>query len=125
MLRFAHCHVASTLTQGVIGTVDYATLEGLPKSYGFEAGEGALAGEVSARSKDGRYEVATFAGGCFWGTKLYFQRLPGVVATCVGYTQCAVDVPTYEQVCGGTTGHAEATQLIYEPEDCSYERLCE
>ena len=48
---------------GVIGKVDYAALEGLPKSFAYEAGERALAGEVSAMSKDGRYEVATFAGG--------------------------------------------------------------
>lgn len=109
---------------GVIGKVDFAGLEGLPKSYSFEAGERALAGEVSALSKDGRYEVATFAGGCFWGTELHFQRIPGVIATCVGYTQGANDAPTYEQVCSGTTGHTEATQLIYDPEVVSYEQLC-
>jgi len=110
---------------GVIGKVDYAALEGLPSSYAKEAGERALTGEVSARSMDDCYEIATFAGGCFWGTELHFQRIPGVVATCVGYTQGGVDAPSYEQVCGGTTGHTEATQLIYDPAVCSYEFLCE
>jgi len=110
---------------GVIGKVDYAALEGLPKSFAYEAGERALAGEVSAMSKDGRYEVATFAGGCFWGTELHFQRIPGVVATCVGYTQGSVDAPTYEQVCSGTSGHTEATQLIYDPAITTYSELCE
>jgi len=109
----------------VIGGVNYEELEGLPKSYAREAGERAMASEVSALSKDGRYEVATFAGGCFWGTELHFQRIPGVVATCVGYTQGSVDRPTYEQTCSGTTGHTEATQLIFDPAVCSYELLCE
>ena len=74
-------------------------MEGLPGSYAREAGERALTGEVGALSKDGKYEVATLAGGCFWGTELHFQRIPGVVATCVGYTQGDVEAPTYEQVC--------------------------
>ena len=110
---------------GIIGKVDYEQLEGLPVSYAKEAGERALAGEVAATSADGQFEVATFGGGCFWGTELHFQRIPGVIATCVGYTQGGVHAPTYEQVCSGTTGHTEATQLIYDPDVCSYERLCE
>ena len=69
---------------GIIGKVDYGGLEGLEvASCAREAGERALAGEVPTRSKDGNYEVATFAGGCFWGTELHFQRIPGVVATCM------------------------------------------
>lgn len=109
---------------GILGKIPYSELEGLPKSYALEAGARALAGEVASRSEDGRYEVASFAGGCFWGTELHFQRIPGVVATCVGYTQGRTDAPTYEQVCSGTTGHTEALQLIYDPSVCSYERLC-
>ena len=58
---------------GVLGKVDYESLENLPASYAREAGERALAGEVAALSKDGRYAVATFAGGCFWGTELHYQ----------------------------------------------------
>ena len=76
------------------------------------------------RSADGRYEVATFAGGCFWGTELHFQRLPGVVATCVGYTQGNTASPSYEQVCSGTTAHTEGIQLLYDPAVVTYEGLC-
>ena len=76
-------------------------------------------------SADGRYEVATFAGGCFWGTELHFQRVPGVVATCVGYTQGGVERPSYEQVCGGTTGHTEGLQLSFDPDVVSYAQLCD
>jgi peptide-methionine (S)-S-oxide reductase len=56
-------------------------------------------------------ELATFAGGCFWGLELKFQREPGVVKTSVGYAQGRQESPTYEQVCSGTTGHTEAVQV--------------
>lgn len=110
-----------------IGKKDYyAELEdSAVKSFAREAGEFALKGEVPTMSKDGRYEVATFAGGCFWGTELHYQRLPGVIDTCVGYTQGAVEKPSYEQVCSGLTGHTEALQLTFAPEVISYEQLCD
>lgn len=118
--------VSTTFLAKSFATVDYDSLDGLEaKSYGYEAGEAVLEGTVPALSKDGRYEVATFAGGCFWGTELHYQRIPGVIATCVGYTQGSTERPNYEQVCGGATGHTEATQLIYDPDVCSYESLCE
>lgn len=72
-----------------------------------------------------KYEVATFAGGCFWGTELHFQRLPGVIATCVGYTQGRTEKPSYGQVCSGTTGHTEGLQLLYDPAAVSYGELCD
>ncbi|KAL4450189.1 hypothetical protein ABPG77_010858 [Micractinium sp. CCAP 211/92] len=68
--------------------------------------------------------LATFAGGCFWSVELAFQRLPGVVATCVGYAQGSTPNPTYEQVCSGRTGHTEAVQLIYRPAEVSFDELC-
>lgn len=67
--------------------------------------------------------MATFAGGCFWGLELAFQREPGVTNTSVGYTQGKDPAPTYEKVCNGSTGHAEAVQLYYDPKETSYERL--
>ena len=71
------------------------------------------------------FETATFAGGCFWGLELAYQREPGVVGTAVGYTQGETDEPTYEAVCSGTTGHTEAVQVVYDPRVVGYERLCE
>ena len=71
------------------------------------------------------FEVATVAGGCFWGLELAYQREPGVVGTAVGYTQGELDEPTYQQVCSGSTGHTEAVQIVFDPREVSYKRLCE
>jgi len=71
------------------------------------------------------FERATFAGGCFWGLELAYQREPGVVGTAVGYTQGDTDSPTYEEVCSGATGHTEAVRVVFDPKRVSYERLCE
>ena len=92
-------------------------------SFGKEAAEYALAGTVPTKSKDG-WEVATFAGGCFWGTELHFQRVPGVITTCVGYTQGKLSKPDYNSVCGGATGHTEGVQVVFDPSACDYATLC-
>jgi methionine-S-sulfoxide reductase len=68
-------------------------------------------------------ETATFAAGCFWHVQEAFERVNGVVKTTVGYTGGTVKNPTYEQVCSGTTGHAEAVRIEYDPVAVSYERL--
>lgn len=104
--------------------VDYAALRGRPQSFAQEAGAFALAGETPAKSTDG-YAIATFAGGCFWGTELHFQRVPGVIATCVGYTQGKSELPTYNQVCSGRSGHTEACQILYDPSEVSFGALCD
>ena len=69
--------------------------------------------------------VATFAGGCFWCMEAPFDELPGVAATISGYTGGNKVNPTYEEVSSGTTGHAEAVQVIYDPKKVSYEKLLE
>lgn len=69
--------------------------------------------------------VATFAAGCFWGVQAEFDRLPGVLATQVGYTGGDVERPTYRQVCSHATGHAEAVRVEYDPAVISYEQLLE
>jgi peptide-methionine (S)-S-oxide reductase len=76
------------------------------------------------RSHESR-EVATFAGGCFWCMQPPFDEIDGVVATTPGYTGGHQKDPTYEQVSAGVTGHAEAVQVLYDPEKVSYARLLE
>ena len=70
-----------------------------------------------------RYQVATFALGCFWGAELLFMRVPGVVSTKVGYSQGITVDPTYEQVCAGTTQHRESVLVVYDTRVVSYRQL--
>jgi peptide-methionine (S)-S-oxide reductase len=69
--------------------------------------------------------VATFALGCFWSPEVTFRNVEGVLDAEVGYTGGHVDRPTYQQVCTGRTGHAEAVRVTYDPDRISYESLLE
>ena len=68
-------------------------------------------------------QKATFAAGCFWGVEVTFRQVAGVASAQVGYTGGTLQNPTYHDVCSGTTGHAEAVEVDYDPDVVSYEDL--
>lgn len=66
---------------------------------------------------------ATFAAGCFWGVEAAFRQVKGVISTSVGYMGGTLENPTYQDVCTGTTNHAEVVEIEYDPYQVSYEVL--
>lgn len=100
--------------------IDYTTLDYPGNEMGKLAQEGKV---IQSCERQSDLQAATFAGGCFWGFELAYQRVPGVVYTAVGYTQGPETNPTYSQVCSGGTGHTEAICVLYDPKECSYENL--
>jgi peptide-methionine (S)-S-oxide reductase len=80
------------------------------------------AATVSA-SAQGKTETAIFAGGCFWCTEADFDKVAGVISTTSGYIGGSVANPTYHQVSAGTTGHAEAVKVVYDPAKVGYAKL--
>ena len=73
----------------------------------------------------GEREVATLAGGCFWCLEAVFDDLRGVLDVVSGYSGGRVPDPTYQQVCGGATGHAEVVQVTFDPREVSFRELLE
>ncbi|MFC1591368.1 peptide-methionine (S)-S-oxide reductase MsrA [Thermodesulfobacteriota bacterium] len=80
--------------------------------------------EPAAARQPGR-ETATFGAGCFWCVEAVFQALDGVSEVVSGYSGGSVPDPTYEQVCAGTTGHAEACRITFDPARITYTELLE
>lgn len=82
----------------------------------------ALGGQRKMTNKK-QTELATLAGGCFWGMEELLRALPGVEETTVGYTGGETSGPTYEDVKKGNTGHAESVQIVFDPGKISYEKI--
>lgn len=78
---------------------------------------------IPAHVEAGRYGEAIFAGGCFWGVEYYMEKAPGVISVTAGYTGGHVKNPSYKEVCTGTTGHAEAVRIVYDPKKTTYDKL--
>lgn len=74
-------------------------------------------------AQDYSAQKAYFAAGCFWGVEYYFQQESGVISTLVGYMGGQTNNPTYEEVCAGNSGHAEAVEVVYNPVLTNYEKL--
>jgi peptide-methionine (S)-S-oxide reductase len=74
---------------------------------------------------NGPTEQMTVGGGCFWCVEAVFQRIDGVLKVESGYAGGHIPNPTYEQVCSGTTGHAEVVQITFDPQKISYKTLLE
>ena len=79
--------------------------------------------KFTSSEKEQITERAIFASGCFWGTEYHFQKVEGVISTKVGYTGGHIENPTYKQVSSSSTGHAEALEVIFNPEKVSFEQL--
>lgn len=103
--------------------VAIVSLAALLCGHGTNAEQTAAGTVPNSKPPDGKVEVATFAGGCFWGIQDKFDRVKGVLRTTAGYTGGTVKNPTYEQVCSHTTGHAEAVQVEFDPAIVSYAQL--
>lgn len=80
---------------------------------------------IELNQQDKIFEAIVLGGGCFWCTEAIFRRVQGVVSVRSGYANGSIAHPTYEQVCSGTTGHAEVVQIVFDPAQIPLRALLE
>ena len=102
--------------------INSASLKFIPKEKMVESGYGDYIYLFNAKPA-GNTETSILAAGCFWGVQEYFSRVKGVIKSESGYTGGTKKNPTYEEVCTGKTGHAEAVRVTFDPKVVSYERI--
>jgi peptide-methionine (S)-S-oxide reductase len=85
----------------------------------------ALAQPTNTMNTTNKTEIADLGGGCFWCMEAVFERLPGVISVTSGFAGGTTENPTYQQVCTETTGHAEVTEIEFDPGKISYQKLLE
>jgi peptide methionine sulfoxide reductase msrA/msrB len=115
-----YCINSAALTFVPAGKDEPVSRPGAAKGPGRPPRKGGAAAAAKPRRAT---ETATFAAGCFWGVEHKLGGIPGVLSTVVGYTGGRTSDPTYEEVCTGKTGHAEAVQVVFDPARLDYEEL--
>jgi peptide-methionine (S)-S-oxide reductase len=115
--------VAIAVSAGGQNAPDSAPAKGETPDGSTKSGGPAASGAAKTAKTPAKLEKATFASGCFWCGEAVFERIPGVKSVVSGYSGGHVPNPTYELVSTGTTGHAEAFQVEYDPSVVSYEKL--
>jgi peptide methionine sulfoxide reductase msrA/msrB len=119
MARFRAGGGVGSMRRGTIAIVILLTVSGIWSAVSAAQTKG------NSMAKESGPSVATFAGGCFWCSEADFEKVSGVAKVVSGYTGGQTPNPTYEEVCGGKTGHVEAVQVYFDPSKVTYEKLLE